>query len=120
MVAVTIASPQPCSHTSSARLGAPSATLPLPLAPWQAAQAANFELDEQISYSVGMDASGALVVYGDENGLVTLLNLLTNERTVVGIHDEQIAYAGITPDGSLAVALDTSGTLNLWEIPDAE
>src|SRR5438093_6069619 len=35
-------SPHPCSHTLSVRLGAPTAWLPLPSMPWQAAQAANF------------------------------------------------------------------------------
>ena len=38
------ASPQPCSQMPSVRLGAPSAGLPLPSGPWQAAQTTNLGL----------------------------------------------------------------------------
>src|SRR6185436_21056124 len=41
IIAVMASSPQPCSHTLSVRLGAPSAWLPLPSMPWQPAHTAN-------------------------------------------------------------------------------
>jgi hypothetical protein len=44
MIATIASSPQPCSQVLSVRLGAPTAGLPLPSGPWQAAQAANLAL----------------------------------------------------------------------------
>ena len=64
-IATTASSPQPCSHTLSVRLGAPSAGLPLPSAPWQAAQAANFARPEAGRDAVVRAARQAQHVVGD-------------------------------------------------------
>src|SRR5438067_1139490 len=44
MVSMTVSTPPPYSQTLSLRLGAPSAWLPVPPAPWQPAQTANLDL----------------------------------------------------------------------------
>src|ERR1019366_5004638 len=46
-MATMASSPQPCSQTLSVRFGAPIVWLPLPSAPWQAAQIVNLFLPEK-------------------------------------------------------------------------
>ncbi|MBL8134240.1 MAG: hypothetical protein JNL42_20430 [Anaerolineae bacterium] len=75
-----------------------------------------FDFDFDISRSAGFDSAGEVVVYGDENGLITAINLVNGTRTVVGLHETEIMYAGVSPDGRLAAALDRDGTVRLWEI----
>ncbi|MCK6580032.1 MAG: hypothetical protein L6Q98_18220 [Anaerolineae bacterium] len=75
-----------------------------------------FEFGKDLGRNAALDAAGETLVFGDEDGLITAIDLASGTRRVIGLHAAEIAYVEISADGRLAAALDRDGTVRLWEI----
>ncbi|MBK8027104.1 MAG: PQQ-binding-like beta-propeller repeat protein [Chloroflexi bacterium] len=79
-----------------------------------------FEFENDLSRNASLDAAGEALVFGDETGLITTIDLIGGTRTVIGLHNAEIAYVEVSPDGRLAAVVDRDGTVRLWEVPSGE